>query len=243
MCAVTVALETGSIEMREPITEIVLDTPAGLVTAVAACAGGRCERVTLAGLDSFAAAIDVAVDVPGLGEIRCDIAYGGSFYCLVDAAALDLDLKPSEARRIVELGERITAAARAQHPVTHPTRSQIKGIAATHFGGPPDTDGVRKSAMALPPGRLDRSPCGTGTLAKLAALHARGEIGIGETLVHESVIGTRFAARLDGVSDGMVKASLSGRAWITGLLQLGTSPDDPLADGFMLPDTWGPSAS
>jgi proline racemase len=243
MCAVTVALETGSLAMREPVTELVLDTPAGLVSALARCADGRCESVTLTGLESFAVAIDAPLEVPGLGKLRCDIAYGGSFYCLIDAAQLDLDLVPANARRIVELGERITAAAKRQHPVVHPARPHIKGISATHFGGPPNDEGVRRSAMALPPGRLDRSPCGTGTLAKLAALHARGELKVGDTLVHESIIGTRFTARLEAADDMLLMASLTGRAWITGLLQLGASPDDPLAEGFQLPDTWGPSAT
>lgn len=242
MCAVTVALETGSLPMAEPTTELVLDTPAGLVTAVARCANGRCESVTLTGLESFAVAADAPIEVEGLGEVRCDIAHGGTFCALVDAADLDLALVPAEARKLVELGERITAAAREQYPISHPSRPHIAGIAATHFGGPPDADGVRRSAMALPPGRLDRSPCGTGTLAKLAALHARGELAVGDTLVHESLIGTRFHATLESIDGGVAMASLTGRAWITGLMQLGSSPDDPLADGFVLPDTWGPSA-
>lgn len=242
MCAVTVALETGSLPMQEPTTELILDTPAGLVLAVARCANGRCESVTLTGLESFAVAADAPIEVDGIGEVRCDIAYGGAFYALVDADALDLKLVPAEAREIVELGERITAAAREQYPITHPSRPHISGIMATHFGGPPDGDGVRRSAMALPPGRLDRSPCGTGTLAKMAALHARGELKVGDTLVHESIIGTRFQARLESVDGGVAHGALTGRAWITGLLQLGASPDDPLADGFVLPDTWGPSA-
>lgn len=242
MCAVTVALETGSLPMQEPTTELILDTPAGLVLAVATCANGRCETVTLTGLESFAVAADAPIEVDGIGEVSCDIAYGGAFYALVDADALDLKLVPAEAREIVELGERITAAAREQYPITHPSRPHISGIMATHFGGPPASDGVRRSAMALPPGRLDRSPCGTGTLAKMAALHARGELKVGDTLVHESIIGTRFQARLESVDGGVAHGALTGRAWITGLLQLGASPDDPLADGFVLPDTWGPSA-
>jgi proline racemase len=242
ICAVTVALETGSLPMREPTTELLLDTPAGPVAAVAACADGRCRSVTLSGLDSYVVGLDQPLQVPGIGDLACDIAYGGAFFALVDAGRLGLALVPGEARRLVEIGERITAAARAQHPVAHPALPHVRDISFTHFGGPPDAEGVRRSAVVVQPGRLDRSPCGTGTLAKLAALQARGEIGVGETLVHESPIGTRFRARLEGVDGGLVKASLTGRAWITGLMQVGADPDDPTADGFVLPDTWGPSA-
>jgi len=248
MCVVTVLLETGAIAMREPTTTLVLDTPAGLVTATAVCRDGKCERVTLECPPAFVDRLDAPLEVEGLGTIACDVAYGGAFFAQVDAAALGFALEAHEARELVEIGERIAAAAAAQLDPRHPENPEIRGVGFTHFGGPPRApDGARRSAVAIRPGRLDRSPCGTGTLAKLASLHARGAIGIGETLIHESPIGSRFLAR--AVAETRVggrpalRAQLTGRAWIAGLMQLGRDPSDPFADGFMLADTWGPGAA
>lgn len=247
ICVATVLLETGALPMREPETTIVLDTPAGLVTAVAACRNGKCERVTLACPPVFVDRLDAQIEVEGHGTLACDVAYGGAFFALVDAAALGFALEADEARELVELGERITAAAAAQLEVRHPEKPEIGGVGFTHFGGPPRPgDGARRSAVAIRPGRLDRSPCGTGTLAKLASLHARGAIGLGETLIHESPIGTRFLARAVGATmvggRPALCAELTGRAWLAGLMQLGCDPADPFPDGFVLADTWGPGA-
>lgn len=247
ICAVTVLLETGALPMREPETRVVLDTPAGLVTAVAACRDGKCERVSLDCPPAFVERLDARLEVEGFGAIACDVAYGGAFFVLVDAASLGFALEPGEARELVALGERITAAAAAQFDLRHPETPDIRGAGFTHFGGPPrPPDGARRSAVVVRPGRLDRSPCGTGTLAKLAALHARGALRLGETLIHESPTGGRFAAQaIEEAQVGDrpgVRARLTGRAWLTGFLQLGIDPSDPFRDGFVLPDTWGPSA-
>jgi proline racemase len=248
MCTVTAVLETGILVMREPETVVILDTPAGLVTATARCRDGKVEQVSLESVPCFVDRLDAEIDVPGLGRIRVDVAYSGAYFALVDAAALDISLAPEDARALVELGQRITHAAAAQLPVGHPENAEIPGIAFTHFGGPPTIDDAerqcRASTVVIQPGRLDRSPCGTGTMAKLACLIKRGEIGMGEDLVHVSPIGTRFIARaVRETTVGAMSAivpRLTGRAWIAGTMQLALDPGDPFPEGFTLPDTWGP---
>ena len=252
MCTVTAVLETGILVMREPETVVILDTPAGLVTATARCRDGKVEQVSLESVPCFVDRLDAEIDVQGLGRISVDVAYSRAYFALVDAAALDISLAREDARALVELGQRITHAAAAQLPVRHPENAEIPGIGFTHFGGPPTIDKAgdeagrqcRASAVVIQPGRLDRSPCGTGTMAKLACLIKRGEIGMGEDLVHVSPIGTRFIARaVRGTTVGTKPAivpRLTGPAWIAGTMQLNVDPGDPFPEGFTLPDTWGP---
>jgi proline racemase len=247
ICVVTTLLETGMLAMAEPTTTVRLDTPAGLVTATAECRDGKCERVTLEAMPCFVDRLDAQIEVPRHGTVSADIAYGGCFFALVDATRLGFRLTPDEARDLVELGQRITNAAAEQHPVRHPEIAELPGITFTHFGTPPDAEGVRRSAVVIQPGRLDRSPCGTATMAKLAALHARGEIGPGGRLVHESPIGTRFTAEIAGHTRvggrPAIVPRLSGRGWVTAIMQMGLDPSDPFPDGFVLSDTWGPDAA
>ncbi|MFQ5785783.1 MAG: proline racemase family protein [Alphaproteobacteria bacterium] len=247
ICVVTAALETGVMPMDEPETTLTLDTPAGLVVARASCRDGKCERVTLDSVPAFVDQLDVALEVEGLGRVTADIAYGGAFFAVVDAAALGLELTPGEARRIVDLGQRITAAAAAQAPVVHPENPEINTVGFTLFGGPSRGPGnLRRSAVMIAPGRLDRSPCGTGTMARLAVLHARGELAADGTLVHESLIGTRFTASIAGVArvgdKPAILPRLAGRGWITGIGHYGRDPTDPFPEGFVLADTWGAGA-
>ena len=244
MCTVTALLETGKLAMREPETRVVLDTPAGLVTAIAECRDGKCLQVSLDSVPCFVDRLDAPIEVAGLGTVPADIAYGGAYFAIVDAAALGFDLVPAEARALVELGQRITGAVAEQVPVTHPENADIGSVTFTLFGGPPQGhDGVRKSAVVIAPGRLDRSPCGTGTMARLAVLHARGVLGVGDALTHESLIGTRFVARItDTTTVGgrpAIVPRLTGRAWITGTGQYSLDPSDPFPEGFVLADTWG----
>jgi proline racemase len=248
MCTVTAALETGMLAMSEPETIVVLDTPAGLVTATAACRDGKVDRVSLESVPCFVETLDASLEVPGLGVIKVDVAYSGAYFALVDAPGLGISLAASNARELVELGQRITGAAAERALARHPEHPDGPGVSFTHFGGAPSRDEqgrqCRKSAVVIQPGRLDRSPCGTGTMAKLACLVARGEIEMDEDLVHVSPIGTRFVARaIAETTVGGRRAivpRLSGRAWITGTMALGLDPDDPFPEGFTLPDTWGP---
>ena len=194
---------------------------------------------------AFALALDRAVQVPGLGKIRVDVAYGGMLYAIVDAAALGLALVPEEARRLVELGERIKAAAAIQVPAVHPDNPDIHTINQTLFAGPLERTAsgwAGRNTVVVSPGRLDRSPCGTGTSARLAVLHARGLMKTGETLEHRSIIGTTFTGRIEREAEvagqTAVVTAIAGRAWPTGIAQYGLDPEDPFPRGYTLGDTW-----
>ncbi len=246
ICVATVLLETGMVEMVEPETTLRLDTPGGLIQVVAQCRNGRCESVRTRNVPSFVAKLDAPVEVEGLGTVTCDIAYGGAFFAIADAPGLGFSLSPDEARELVETGERIKAAAVAQHPVSHPENPDIHSITFTEFTAPlsKDTGGrtIGRNTVVISPGKLDRSPCGTGSSARLAALHARGEIGMGETLVSQSVLGTEFHCRIEEettvAGQPAIVPSLEGRAWITGQHQYSLDPDDPFPQGYTLSDTW-----
>jgi proline racemase len=242
----TVLLETGMLEMTEPRTDLVLEAPAGLVRIGAECADGRCERVTFENVPSFATHLDARVDVPGLGELRVDVAYGGAFCAFVDAGALGYEIVPDEARALADLGERIRPAVVEQLEIAHPVEPALGVLSFVVLTAPPRAGGDARNATIVAPGRLDRSPTGTATSARLAVLAARGELAVGDELVNESVITTRFVGRIlartrVGDRDAIVP-SITGRAWITGFHQLVVDPGDPFPEGFQLPATWGPGA-
>jgi proline racemase len=246
ICTVTVLLETGMIAMKEPKTVLVLDTPGGLVRVTAACRNGKCERVTFRNVPSFVFHLDRPVEVAGLGTITLDASYGGMIYAIVDARVLGFSIVPSEARDLVAMGERIKAAAAEQLPAVHPENPEIHTINQTLFAGPltdsPAGGKTARNAVIVSPGRIDRSPCGTGTCARLAVLHAKGMIATGEVLDHVSIIDSHFAGRVEEVTavggKSAVVNSISGRAWLTGIAQYGVDPDDPYPRGYTLPDTW-----
>jgi proline racemase len=202
--------------------------------------------VTVRNVPSFVALLDTSVEVPRLGHISVDIAYGGAFFAIVDARALGFTLTPDEARHLVEMGERIKAAVVEQHPVVHPENPAIHTVTFTEFAAPLDInrDGVKTSqnAVVISPGKIDRSPCGTGTSARLAVLHARQQLQVGEPYLSTSLIGTVFQARIvETTSVGNRPAiipSLTGRAWITGFHQYSLDPSDPFPQGYTLSDTW-----
>ncbi|MFC7397349.1 proline racemase family protein [Chelatococcus sp. GCM10030263] len=245
ICTVTVLLETGMIPMQEPVTTLTVEVPAGLVKVTAACRNGKCESVTFDNVPAFVFALDAKVDVPGLGTISVDVAYGGMIYAIVDAASLGFKVEPSEAARLVEVGERIKKAAAEQIPAVHPENPEIHTINQTMFAGPLiDTpDGKRAhNSVIVSPGRHDRSPCGTGTSARLAVMHARGQIGVGERFVNRSIIGTEFIGRVLGTArvgdrEGILP-SITGSAWITAFHQYVLDPTDPFPVGYRLGDTW-----
>ncbi len=239
-----VLLETGMVEMVEPVTTLVLEAPAGLVRVSADCADGRVERITFENVPSFCTALDAVVEVPGLGSLKVDLAYGGAWCAFVDAAALGFSIVPDEARELGELGERIRPHAAEQLSIVHPLEEALSYLSFVVLVAPPRVGGDARHATIVSPGRLDRAPTGTATSARIAVLEARGEMG--ETYVAESVIDTKFSGRVVrrttvGEVDAVVPA-ITGRAWITGFHQLVVDPTDPLAAGFKLPDTWGPGA-
>lgn len=250
MCVATVLLETGMLPMTEPETRLVLESPAGLIRIEATCRDGKAERVKLVNQPAFVYHQDAKIDVPGLGKITVDVAYGGMTFAFVDAESLGVELEVRNEALLYDLGQRIKKAAAEQLDVTHPLDPRIPGITNTSFTGPllhehdPDgTELVRSvNAVIVSPGRLDRSPCGTGTSARLALLHARGELKPGQLFRHESIIGSQFDARIEslvtvGPYDAVVP-SIAGRAWITSLNQLLLDPSDPFPEGFVVGKPW-----
>jgi proline racemase len=250
ICVATVLLETGMVPMVEPVTDLVLESPAGLIRLRCECSAGKVTSVRFTNQPAFVYHLDATIEVAGLGAVQVDVAWGGMAYALADAGTLGFELVPAEARDLVTVGEQIKAAAAEQLAAVHPTEPRHAGITMTELVGPLDRDeaGVltSRNAVVMSPGRLDRSPCGTGSSARLAVLHARGLIGVGERFVHRSVIGGRFDCRIEsdtsiGPPDRRLPAvipSVAGRAWITGLGQLGLDPTDPFPTGFTLSDTW-----
>ena len=245
ICVATVLLETGILPMKEPETALVLEAPAGLIRANCRCKDGKVERVRFLNQPAFCYYLDARIDVPGIGSLTVDVAYGGMTYVLVDAAALGYRLIPDEARRLCELGQKIKAAAAQQLKVTHPIDDRIPGITQTLFAGAVLVENgcvTSRNAVVVSPGRMDRSPCGTGCSARLAVLHAKGMLKPGELFVHESIIGSRFECFVEDTTRvggyPAVVPSVAGQAWITGLCQIGLDPADPYQTGFTLSDTW-----
>jgi proline racemase len=235
----TVLVETGMVEVTEPETRIRLDTPAGLVEVVVAVSGGRAERVTLRNVPAFVSALDAEVEVDALGgAVRYDMAYGGNFYALVPAASIGLDPVPANSEELIARGLAIADAINASAPPVHPLDAAIRGCKHVVFHAPGEDGANARNATAIHPGWLDRSPCGTGTSARMAALHARGELALGQEFVNESIIGGRFTGRLvEEVSLGTTPAvvpEVTGRAWITGMAQYLLDPTDPFPAGFAL---------
>jgi proline racemase len=255
ICVATALLETGMVPMREPVTDLTLETPAGLVGVRAECANGKVTSVTFRNVPAFAAHVGRTIEVPTLGAVTVDVAWGGMFYVIADAAPFGLGLTPDEGRDIVRIGEMIKAAAREQLPVVHPENPEIAGVSISQLSGPPTAPGAhRKNAVVVSSGTLDwsrpatwtgvidRSPCGTGTCAKMAVLHARGELGLGQDFRHEGILGTIFTGRLiEETTVGPYRAvvpTISGRAWITGFAQYVVDAEDPFPEGFTVGDLW-----
>ena len=248
MCVATALLETGMVPMTEPQTRFALDTPAGLVGVTAECRDGRCARVTLDMVPCFAPELDVVLEVAGLGRVRMDIAFGGVFYALVDARAAGLAITRANARGLVEAASLIKREVNARVRVAHPELPGIDSVSYVMFcDRDRDDPTILRGSTIVLPGRCDRSPCGTGTSARLAALHARGEVAVGEALRSRSVIDSEFGARITGTArvGGLpaVLPQISGRAWIYGVHQVGVDPTDPYPLGFTLSDMWGPDVA
>jgi proline racemase len=244
ICVTTVLLETGMVPMREPVSDVVLDTAAGLVRARAECVNGRCAQVSLDMPPSFAWDLDHPLEVEGLGRVAVDVAYGGAFYVLTDAAALGVRIGTREARRLVDLGDRIKRAALDQLEVVHPEIPALNRIEYVMFCA--EEGDMLRNATVIHPGRIDRSPCGTGSAARLAVMQARGRVSPGDRLTFRSIVDSRFDAEVLGIGvvgdRHAIRSRIAGRAWIYSHEQLGLDPSDPWPGGFTLGDTWGPAA-
>lgn len=242
ICLVTVLLETGMLPMTEPETIVRIDTASGLVTARAQCRNGKCERVTLEMTPSYADRLDAVVDVEGLGKIKLDIGYGGIFYALIDPAQLGLEIRPEQARKLVEAGSAVHRAVNAQLEIAHPEIEAMRGISYTMFVSR-NAEGQLKGATIMAPGRIDRSPCGTGNSARLAVAAARGLAKPGDTFTARSIIDSTFEVSYDRdttiAGRPAVVPKISGRGWIHGIHQIGIDPSDPYPRGFSVADTWG----
>lgn len=245
ICTATVLLETGIVAVREPVTEMALDTAAGLVRVRAECEGGKCRAVEFVNVPAFVFALDYAVDVPGLGCVKVDVAWGEMIYVLVDARSVGLAIENRNGPRLVELGERIKRAVQAQYTPVHPENPRIRGVSILAFTEPLEEGVGCKTAVntvVVAPGRFDRSPCGTGSSARMAVLHARGQLAVGETLRHRSIIGTEFVCRITGTTKvgeyEAVLPSVKGRAWITSFKQIVLDATDPFPEGFRVGDQW-----
>jgi len=244
LCTVTVLLETGAVAMKEPETVVMVDTPAGPVKAVAECRDGRCRSVEFENVPSFVDRLDAVVEVAGLGTIAVDVAYGGMFYAIVDATKLGFGIEASEARQLAAAGEQIRLAAREQLDVVHPVNPGIRGVSIVQLNHPFEGVGqVTRNTCIVAPGRSDRSPTGTGTSARLAVLHARGQMAVGDAMIHESIIGSRFRGRIVSTtsvgSRPAIVPAIRGRAWITGFHTYLLDPDDPYPEGYLVSDSWG----
>lgn len=253
----TVLLETGMVAAAEPVTELLLESPAGLIAVRAAVEGGKVKRVTFENVPSFAVHLDAEVEVPQLGRVSVEVAYGGMFYVIADADDVGLELVPDEAKEITRIGEMIKAATVEQlETPAHPDNPDIRGVTISQLSSPPThPEAHRKNTVIVSTGKLDwdrpatwtgaldRSPCGTGTSAKMATLWAKGELPLHQDFVHEGILGTTFTGRLVreakvGRYDAVVP-TISGTAWITGFAQYVVDPDDPFPNGYTVGDLWG----
>lgn len=239
MAIATMLVETGRVAAREPETLLALDTAAGLVRCRVAVDGGRVRWVTIENVPSFSVLLDAKVDVPGLGTVPFDLAYGGHFYAIVPAGAVGLTVECTEAPRIVEAGELIRQRVETEVPLVHPERPAAKGLLYVQFFSAPQAPGAHfRNTVVVSPLGLDRSPCGTGTSARMASLHARGQLGLGDSFCHESILGSLFTGRLVGTSRvaeyPAVIPEITGRAYLTGISTLLLTPEDPFPGGFLL---------
>nr|WP_317629360.1 proline racemase family protein [Sphingomonas nostoxanthinifaciens] len=245
ICVATVLLETGIVAMEEPVTRFVLEAPGGLVEIVADCRDGKAARINVTNLPSFADKVGVALEVPGLTTLTVDTAYGGDSFVIVDAAALGFAIAPDEARDLAELGMKLTQAANEQIGFAHPENADWTHVSFCLFARPlADDDGATTMAhaVAIRPGKIDRSPTGTAVSANMAVLHAKRRMRVGDRYRARSIIGSVFDGQIMGATDAggrpAIHPRLSGSAWITGTHQLLLDPADPWPEGYRLSDTW-----
>lgn len=256
ICVATALLETGILPIKEPVTELTLEAPAGLVKVRATCADGKVTRVTFENVPAFAVHLNVPVEVATIGTVKVDIAWGGMMYVLFEGWQVGLNLTPDEGADCVKFGEMVKAASREQYPSVHPDNPELTGpTIAMITGSPVDPKANGRNTVVISTGdfdwenpatwtgALDRSACGTGTSARMAVLNAKGKLGLNRDYVHESILGTTFVGRLIRKTKvgpyNAVVPTISGQAWITGIAQYTLDPTDPFPEGFRVADIWG----
>ena len=247
ICVSTVLLDGGILPMTEPVTNLVLEAPGGLVHVEAECRDGKAERIKVQNLPSFVQKLDCALELDGFKTLKVDTAYGGDSFVVVDAEETGFQITEDEARQMAETGMRITAAANEQIGFSHPEISDWNHISFCLFAGSPQMTEIgisAKSAVAVRPGKVDRSPTGTAVSARMALFHSKGQMKVGETFTATSIINSTFTGRIAGVTTvgnnvPAIVPEISGRAWITGIHQHMLDPSDPWPEGYRLSDTWG----
>ncbi|HKU00360.1 MAG TPA: proline racemase family protein [Paraburkholderia sp.] len=251
----TVLLEMGMLPMQEPVTELTLEAPAGLIRITAECKDGKVRSVKFTNVPAFAAHLDALIDVPHLGKVRVDVGWGGMFYVIADVQQFPgLELKPEHGKEITRVSAMIRQAAIEQLPVAHPDYPGV-GITISQLSGPTDDPRADwKNAVTMPTGPLswddpatwtgaiDRCPCGTGTCAKMAVLHAKGELPLHQDFRHQGILGTVFTGSLVGTTrigeQAAVIPTLAGTSWIHGINTIVLDHDDPFPEGYTLGDIW-----
>jgi proline racemase len=234
----TVLVETGMVEVTEPVTRVRLDTPAGLVVAEVSVRDGAATSVSITNVPAFTLGLDQTVTVPGYGQVTYDMAYGGNFYAILPLKQVGIEFDRANSGAILTAGLQVMAAINDAGEPVHPENSEIRGCHHVQFLAPDATARHSRHAMAIYPGWFDRSPCGTGTSARMAQLHTRGELKVGDDFINESFIGSRFTGTIieETTAGGRpaVVPRITGRAWITGTAQYMIDPSDPFPEGFQL---------
>ena len=256
ICVVTTLIETGMVEVNEPFTDFKLDTPAGLISIRAEVSNGKATNVTFENVPAFSVYTNESISVPEIGEVKVDVAYGGMFYVILDSEELGLKLSPENGGEIVRVAEMVKAIASEKLPVVHPENKEISGITIAVVSGPPENPAATlKNVVVVSTGKLDwdrpetwkgvidRSPCGTGTCAKMASLFEKKMLDVDTDFIHEGILGTTFTGRLVrktkvGDYDAVVP-TITGRAWITGFAQYVVDANDPFPEGYTIGDIWG----
>ena len=256
ICVVTTLIETGMVDVNEPFTDFKLDTPAGLISIRAEVSNGKATNVTFENVPAFSVYTNESISVPEIGEVKVDVAYGGMFYVILDSEELGLKLSPENGGEIVRVAEMVKAIASEKLPVVHPENKEISGITIAVVSGPPENPAATlKNVVVVSTGKLDwdrpetwkgvidRSPCGTGTCAKMASLFEKNMLDVNTDFIHEGILGTTFTGRLVrktkvGDYDAVVP-TITGRAWITGFAQYVVDDSDPFPEGFTIGDIWG----
>ena len=256
ICVVTTLIETGMVEVNEPFTDFKLDTPAGLISIRAEVSNGKATNVTFENVPAFSVYTNESISVPEIGEVKVDVAYGGMFYVILDSEELGLKLSPENGGEIVRVAEMVKAIASEKLPVVHPENKEISGITIAVVSGPPENPAATlKNVVVVSTGKLDwdrpetwkgvidRSPCGTGTCAKMASLFEKNMLDVNTDFIHEGILGTTFTGRLVrktkvGNYDAVVP-TITGRAWITGFAQYVVDANDPFPEGYTIGDIWG----